>query len=62
MPIYEFRCKECRHDFKTLRRSDQINSVTCPTCGTPKVYRLLSITATTQSQAEGACGLPMGGG
>jgi putative FmdB family regulatory protein len=62
MPIYEFRCKECRRDFKTLRRSDQINNVSCPTCGTLKVSRLLSVTAATRSEADTACGLPMGGG
>lgn len=62
MPLYEFRCKECRHDFKTLRRSDQINNVTCPTCGTPKVSRLLSVTATSRAESDAACALPMGGG
>lgn len=64
MPIYEFRCKECRRDFKTLRRSDQINNVSCPTCGTQKVSRLLSVTAQTVAAdtGAGACGMPMGGG
>ncbi len=61
MPIYEFHCKECRQEFKTLRRNDQLDKVTCPTCGTPKVARLLSVTART-SAADDACALPMGGG
>jgi putative FmdB family regulatory protein len=62
MPIYEFHCKECRRDFKTLRSANKLESVTCPTCGTPKVARLLSITAQARSASDTACGLPMGGG
>jgi putative FmdB family regulatory protein len=62
MPIYEFRCKECRHDFKTLRRADQIDSVACPTCGTREIVRLLSVTAQTAPASDGACAMPMGGG
>lgn len=62
MPIYEFLCKECRNEFKTLRRTDQLDSVTCPTCGTPKVARLLSVTARSGAQEEMACNLPAGGG
>ena len=65
MPIYEFHCKECRKEFKTLRRSEQLSDVACPTCGTERVTRLLSVTAMTR--ADGgmgeACAMPaMGGG
>jgi len=64
MPIYEFLCKECRYEFKTLRRADRADDVSCPTCGGQKVSRLLSVTATTSSAAQdqGSCNLPMGGG
>ena len=64
MPIYEFHCKECRADFKTLRRSEQVDAVTCPACGAGRVARLLSVTA--QASPNGAmpepCGAPGMGG
>jgi putative FmdB family regulatory protein len=68
MPIYEFHCKECRREFKTLRRSEQVDSVTCPTCGTGRVARLLSVTARTTGDAAlngsmpESCGMPGMGG
>lgn len=57
MPIYEFLCKECRREFKTLRPADRIADVTCPACGTPKVARLLSVTAPVHAvpASNGAC-------
>ena len=61
MPVYEFLCKRCSLEFKTLRSADKIADVTCPTCGTQKVARLLSVTAQTQSD-DGACAFPTGGG
>ncbi len=60
MPIYEFQCKECRNDFKTLRRADKLNEVLCPTCGTDHVMRLLSVTAQVAQEAPafaGGCGM-----
>lgn len=55
MPIYEFYCKDCRSDFKTLRASDRISEVKCPTCGAEKLERLFSVTAQTRSSVD----LPM---
>ncbi|HLV81768.1 MAG TPA: zinc ribbon domain-containing protein [Chthonomonadaceae bacterium] len=63
MPIYEFLCKECRREFKTLRAADKIAEVTCPVCGTPKVARLLSVTAPLHAApaSNGACYAPPSG-
>lgn len=62
MPIFEFHCKECRTEFKTLRRTEKLAEVTCPDCGTERVARLLSVTAgTSSSGAVEACGMPTGG-
>jgi putative FmdB family regulatory protein len=59
MPIFEFQCKECRGEFKTLRRTEKLSEVTCPTCGADRVVRLLSVTArSTGGQTTEACGLP----
>lgn len=64
MPIYEFRCKECSGEFRKLVRTSQIDAVECPTCHTPKVMRLLSVTAqaTGAEDSFGACSMPAAGG
>lgn len=62
MPIFEFQCKECRNEFKTLRRSDKLDEVNCPTCGTRKVVRLLSVTARSSGSSQpDSCAMPPGG-
>jgi putative FmdB family regulatory protein len=34
MPIYEFRCRKCEHEFEELFRSSaEGRSVVCPECG-----------------------------
>ena len=61
MPIFEYKCKECRDVFRTLRRGDSAADVRCPECGTTEVLRLLSVTATTTSgAAPDACGVAAG--
>ena len=60
MPIYEFHCKTCRSEFKTLRAVEKVADVRCPTCGTEKVARLLSVTAHAATREE-ACAMPSGG-
>ena len=63
MPIYEFQCKECREEFKTLRPAHKLPEVVCNACGSERVVRLLSITArTSDTPTPNACGLPIGGG
>ena len=63
MPIYEFKCKECSQDFKTLRPAHKLPEVVCNICGSERVVRLLSITARTAETPEPAsCGMPSGGG
>ena len=59
MPIFEFHCKKCRNEFKTLRRAEKLAEVTCPECGDEHVVRLLSVTASASgSQAAEGCGVP----
>jgi len=44
MPLYEFRCEACDHDFEQLFSS--MNSpakVPCPKCGSKKTRRKLSL-------------------
>jgi putative FmdB family regulatory protein len=55
MPLYEYVCRGCSHEFEELVFGDE--SVTCPECGSSGlVDRLLSVPARPRS--EGAS-LPM---
>ncbi len=60
MPIYEFHCKGCERDFKTLRRAEKLNETNCPTCGSEHLMRLLSVTAQAApaTEASPGCGMP----
>ena len=57
MPIYEYTCKACNEKFEQLQRTmssainEQATKVKCPSCGSPKTARALSVFAVG---AEGA--------
>lgn len=52
MPIYEYRCRTCKHEFEQLVRSSRSKAkVACPQCGGGKVERRLSVFAARQSDA-----------
>jgi putative FmdB family regulatory protein len=41
MPIYEYRCRKCNHEFECLvLRSD--DPISCPECEADKVERMMS--------------------
>ncbi len=42
MPIYEYACKSCGHDFEVLQKMGAIPLVDCPQCGEPELKKLLS--------------------
>lgn len=42
MPIYEFTCGECEHEFEALRPMSGGGPVACPTCGSEEVARRMS--------------------
>jgi putative FmdB family regulatory protein len=70
MPIFEYRCKKCEHEFETLVLGRE--KPECPTCHGSKLERLLSTFAavTGGSSMErsaspggcGSCGDPRGPG
>jgi len=69
MPIYEYACKSCGHEFETLVRSGATPD--CPTCRSTDLEKKLSVFATGGSAPEsaaeacapcGACGHPDGPG
>jgi putative FmdB family regulatory protein len=40
MPIYEFKCLKCAHEFEELVKVDQ--QADCPACGSDRVEKLFS--------------------
>ena len=68
MPIYEYSCKGCGKQFEALVRSD--TQPQCPQCQSPDLEKLLSVFATSTTQAAPAmmpspcagCGHPDGPG
>ena len=44
MPMYEFRCVECDHDFETLLRNTRDEAeVQCPKCESRNPRRVISL-------------------
>ena len=56
MPIYEYSCKSCEHQFETLVRGG--DTPVCAACGSADLERLLSLPAVnsdgTRARALGA--------
>ncbi len=58
MPIYEYACGDCGHQFEALVRSDTVPQ--CPSCQSTKLEKQLSVFATTAASSSadlpGPCG------
>ena len=53
MPLFEFRCEKCQNEFEELLfRRDEESGVSCPSCGSERVEKLVSSFA-TKGQSEG---------
>ena len=68
MPIYEYKCESCGHEYEQLRRmSDADLNLECPDCRSEHVRRLLSSFAAHGGGGGGAsmdamgCGKPQCG-
>ena len=44
MPLFEYRCNSCKHEFEELAPSSEAQ-VACPKCGAIDVDKLLSLFA-----------------
>jgi putative FmdB family regulatory protein len=66
MPIYEYACRTCRHEFETLVRGSE--SPSCIHCGGAELEKRLSVFAAGKAEAPaapaacGTCGHPSGPG
>lgn len=70
MPLYEYRCEPCDHQFEALIRTAS-DEPRCPRCGSVEVTKELSVPAAAQAGARGGpslaardagCGRPQCGG
>ena len=62
MPLYAYRCADCRHEFETLARFEETPE--CPACGGVRSERQLARIAKPASgveTGEGACAAMTGG-
>ncbi|MFH1021079.1 MAG: zinc ribbon domain-containing protein [Pseudomonadota bacterium] len=59
MPIYEYRCQECKGLFETILSSTEAPAeVTCPKCGSTSVKKTIS--ASSFRISSGSSAIPSG--
>lgn len=42
MPIYEYQCRSCGHEFEAMQKVSESPLVDCPACGQPQLTKLVS--------------------
>ena len=45
MPIYEYQCQSCTHEFEALQKVSDAPLVDCPDCGKPELRKKVSAAA-----------------
>lgn len=58
MPLYEYQCKDCGHEFEELVSMSEADRVACEKCGGRRTQRLMSTfcdTGSGESDAPPAC-------
>ena len=55
MPIFEYECKKCGHQFEALLKSASSPAPECPECGASDAKRLLSRFAAASKTEFGSC-------
>ncbi len=58
MPIFEYACQDCSHQFETLVRSDTVPA--CPQCHSTQLEKLLSVPAKPMGSDSPLPALPTG--
>ena len=63
MPLYEYCCSECSHQFEEIVSLGKEAEVTCPECGAKNPRRLMSAFASCAgSEVQGGMVAPKGSG
>ena len=61
MPLYEYRCESCDHQFEILRKIGQgAEGLACPQCGDEGLAKQFSTFAATDAKSVGSP-MPAGG-
>ncbi len=61
MPLYEYRCRDCSHEFEALRAlGDSAEGIACPQCRHEEVDKLHSTFAASTGSKD-AAPAPAGG-
>lgn len=42
MPIYEYRCPDCQHQFEVIQKMSDDPVTVCPECGKQQVKKMIS--------------------
>jgi putative FmdB family regulatory protein len=50
MPLYDFHCRACSHDFEALVRPQDHEATRCPSCQSVDLERLLSSFAVSTAE------------
>jgi putative FmdB family regulatory protein len=63
MPMFEYQCRTCAHEFETLVLSGR-NAPRCPKCESQDLQKRFSVfgTASGAGRSGGGFSVPMGGG
>lgn len=43
MPIYEYRCQDCGHEFEAMQKMSEARLTDCPECGKAGLKKLISV-------------------
>jgi putative FmdB family regulatory protein len=52
MPLYEFICRNCAHQFERIMKFSDAHPTECPRCGEPRLEQMISAPA-VQFKGEG---------
>ena len=50
MPLFDFRCRACGHEFEALVRTSDTDARACPACGSRDLEQLLSTFAVSYAE------------
>jgi len=63
MPIFEFRCNGCGHQFEKIAGANEDGSgLQCPMCGQPNPAKLISVFSSSGGTTSASGGSGGGGG